>query len=85
MLFRSTELFKSFLEAFDLHRMKILTAIEKGKTLAELTALSPFYNNRFLDRRLQNYFEEHMALENLQILIEQGLVVEHNGIYTTVS
>ncbi len=77
----ATALFKSYLEAFELQRIKVLAAIEKGKTLAELTALSPFYNNRFMDLRLQNYFEEHMIFENLQLLIEQGLVIEINGTY----
>lgn len=75
-------LFESYIAAFNLQKMKVLSAIGPGKTLAELTAASPFYNNRFMDLKLQGYFEEHMIAENLAILIEEGLARESSGTYT---
>ena len=80
----ATELFESYLAAFNSQKMKILAATGKGITLEELTAASPFYNNRFMDLKLQNYFEEQMIRENLAVLIEEGLVSEKGGQYTAI-
>ncbi|HPS57082.1 MAG TPA: MBL fold metallo-hydrolase [Spirochaetota bacterium] len=77
----ATSRFESYLAAFTTQKMKVLAAIGKGKTLEELTAVSPFYNNRFMDLKLQNYFEEHMISENLAMLIEEGLVHEDGGMF----
>lgn len=78
----ATARFESYLDAFAKQKMKVLAAIGKGKTLGDLTAVSPFYNNRFMDLKLQNYFEEHMIAENLALLEEEGLVIRVNGVYT---
>lgn len=77
----ATALFESYLEAFNRQKMKVLAAVGSGKTLDELTAVSPFYNNRFMDLKLQNWFEEKMITENLALLIEDGLVRQNDGIY----
>jgi len=77
--------FNAYLESFDRQKETIFRMIGAGKTLHELTMLSPFYNNKFMDMQVQYAFEEHMILENLSILIEEGRLVLNNGIYTPVS
>lgn len=73
--------FEAFLSAFHRQRNEVLASLNSGKTLDELTAVSPFYKNRFFDLKIQAYFEEHMIAENLAILIEEGLIREDGGVY----
>lgn len=74
--------FHSFLAGFDRQKSEILNFLGAGKTLHEIAAGSPFYRHRFMDTDIQYAFEEHMAAENLAILIEEGLVVDDCRIYT---
>lgn len=74
-------LFEAFLAAFDRQKMEVLSVTGGGKRLEELVAISPFYGNRFFDLEIQGYFEEHMIAENIRLLIEEGLVYEHGGVY----
>ncbi len=73
--------FEAFLSAFYRQKNEILITIGSGKTMDELLAASPFYKNRFFDLKIQNYFEEHMIAENLELLLEEGLVNEDGGVY----
>lgn len=80
----ATELFTSFLQAFERQKHEILCCLDQGKTLGEIVTLSPFYNNKFLDLTIQNAFEEHMIAENLAILVDEGLVYEDKGLFIPI-
>ena len=43
--------------------------------------MSPFYNHKFMDKIIQDVFEENMSSKILDILIDEGLVNEKNGRY----
>ncbi len=77
----STPRFEAYLAAFERQKNEILRFIGSGKTLHEIAAGSPFYNNRFMDLKIQYAFEEHMAAENISILMEEGRVTERDGVY----
>jgi len=77
----ASTLFTAFLQAFDRQKMEILACLGTGKTLKDIITLSPFYNNKFIDIKIQNVFEGHMAAENLAILLEEGLVYEDEGVF----
>lgn len=75
----ASDLFENFLKAFDHQKEKIFSFLGQGKTLDEIAAGSPFYNNRFMDPIIQYAFEENMARKNLELLIEEGRVYEDSG------
>ena len=76
--------FHAFLESFNRQKNEVYASLGSGKTLDEITLGSPFYKNRFMDPAIQYAFEEHMSLENLSILIEEGRVVDENGYFIPV-
>ena len=80
----ATDRFLDFLACFERQKNDVLNALGQGKTLDELVAASPFYNNKFMDLKIQNAFEAHMGMENLNILIEEGRVVLDKGRYIPV-
>ncbi len=77
--------FNAFLMAFDRQKGEVYDSLGSGKTLDEITKASPIYYNKFMDPVLQYAFEEHMVSENLEILIEEGAVVEDDGRYIPVN
>lgn len=80
----ATAQFNEHIDLFNVHSARIYSALGGGKTLHDLTISSPLYNNRFLDIKIQYMFEEHMILENLAGLIEEGRVREEGGFYYQV-
>ncbi len=70
----TTHHFTSFLNSFDRQKEDVFKALGQGKTLDELVLSSPFYNNKFMELKIQNAFETRMCMENLTILIEEGRV-----------
>jgi len=76
--------FNAFLNAFDRQKDEVRDSLGSGKTLDEITKDSPIYKNKFMDQVLQYAFEEHMVRENLEILIEEGSVIEEQGHYIPV-
>lgn len=78
----STNWFRVFMDGFERQKNRILELLgQGGKTIDELVSISPFYNNRFMDKIIQNVFEENMSLKNLEILMEEKRVYEMNGRY----
>jgi Metallo-beta-lactamase superfamily len=51
------------------------------RTADLLVAASPFYNNRFPDRRLQQIFETQLVVKNLERLVDDGWVIGSRGTY----
>lgn len=80
----ATERFNSFLAAFERQKNEVFMFLGSGMTLHEIASGSPFYRNRFMDPVIQYAFEEHMALENLSLLIAEGRVAEKNGLYIPI-
>ncbi|MFZ5564617.1 MAG: MBL fold metallo-hydrolase [Thermodesulfobacteriota bacterium] len=81
----ATPLFQRFLDGFDRQKEAVLGSLGKeGKTLDEVTAASPFYHNRFIDRVIQNTFEEQMAGKLLALLEEEGRVARKGGRFVPV-
>jgi glyoxylase-like metal-dependent hydrolase (beta-lactamase superfamily II) len=77
--------FNVFLSAFERHKNMILNLLgPSGRTLDEIVSISPFYNNRFMDKIIQDVFEKNMSLKNLEILMEEGRVYEKDGKYIAV-
>ena len=81
----ATERFNAYLAAFGRQKKEVFDFLGRGKTLDEIAAGSPFYKNKFMDTVIQYAFEEHMAAENLAILIEDGQVADDGGVYRAVS
>jgi glyoxylase-like metal-dependent hydrolase (beta-lactamase superfamily II) len=77
----ATDRFNAYLQSFERQKNEILAFLGRGKTLHQIAEGSPFYKNKFMDTIIQYAFEEHMAAENLSILIEEGKVVEDGGVY----
>lgn len=81
----ATALFQRFLDGFDRQKENVLGCLGKeGKTLDEITAISPFYHNRFVDRVIQNTFEEQMVGKLLALLEEEGRVICRQGRFIPV-
>lgn len=80
----ATDRFNAYLASFDRQKQEVYNFLGKGKTLHEIAEGSPFYKNKFMDTIIQYAFEEHMASENLAILIEEGMVVEDDGVFVPV-
>ncbi|MBI9083241.1 MAG: hypothetical protein JEZ11_06545 [Desulfobacterales bacterium] len=76
---------KAPLEAFRriLYRQRglVLDLCRKPMTLGQVVEASPFYQNRFPDRRIQRMFETHLVAKNLQLLAEDGQVIFSRGTY----
>jgi len=81
----ASERFNAYLAAFERQKKEVFDFLGSGKTLDEIAAGSPFYKNKFMDTVIQYAFEEHMAAENLAILIEEGQVADDGGVYRAVS
>lgn len=62
-------------------RGQILDLCRKPMTLNQMVEASPFYQNRFPDRRIQRIFETQLVEKNLQRLVEDGHVVFSRGTY----
>lgn len=71
--------FAAFLQAFERQKSEVLDCLGQGKTLDEIIAFSPFYGNKFMNLAIQNVFERQMVLENLALLMEEGIVCEDKG------
>lgn len=80
----ATDRFNAYLASFDRQKQEVYDFLGTGKTLHEIAEGSPFYKNKFMDTVIQYAFEEHMAAENLGILIEEGKVVEDGGVFVPV-
>ena len=80
----ATAEFEAFLKIFDRHRQMILDLCSPPRTLEEIGATSPFYDDRLPEKIVQQIFEENMAEKHLKMLIRDGLVEEANGVYSRV-
>lgn len=80
-----TDRFEAFLACFDRQKEEVFKALGPGKTLEDLVLSSPFYNNKFMELKIQNAFETQMSLENLAILMDEGRVVMRDGRYEPVA
>lgn len=77
----ATPAFHAFLDSFERHRETVFQALGRPRTLDELVAESPFYHDRFFDRRIQHVFERNMIAKNLELLVEEGRVGFSGGSY----
>jgi glyoxylase-like metal-dependent hydrolase (beta-lactamase superfamily II) len=80
----ATPLFDNYLAAFDRQKEQVYSAIGAGKTLHEITQVSPFYNNKFFDPFIQYTFEEYLVYNNLLVLIEDGRIVKDGDLYLCI-
>ena len=66
-----------------LHRQsrRVLDLCRPPVTLEQVVAASPFYQNRFPDRRLQRVFETILVSKILDRLVDQGRVILSRGTY----
>lgn len=80
----ATDRFKAYLASFERQKKEVFDFLGKGKTLHEIAEGSPFYRNKFMDPIIQYAFEEHMAAENLEILIEEGMVAADGDVFVPV-
>jgi len=76
--------FSAFLAAFGRQKQEVYDFLGSGKTLHEIAEGSPFYKNKFMDAVIQYAFEEHMAGENLALLVEEGSVAVEGGVFVPV-
>ncbi len=76
--------FKEYFDGFAVHQKKVLDLCESPRTLEEMLAISPFYQNKFFDRTFQNTFERELIMKNLEQLIRKGLVEESEERYIRV-
>ena len=81
----ATKQFHNFLDCFDRQKEDVFRCLATGKTMEEIVAYSPFYNNKFMDLTIQNAFETQMIKENLALLIEEGRVKEIGGRYIPIA
>ena len=76
---------KAPLEAFgrilSRQRSQVLDLCRQPRTLGQMVDASPFYQDRFPDRRFQHIFETELVAKNLQRLMEDGQVVLQGGVY----
>ena len=80
----ATEVFEAYLAGFERQQRKILALCESPITLDAIAAASPFFRDSFSEKLLQMLFEKRMALKHLTLMIQQGLVIESNGLYRKV-
>lgn len=73
--------FTAFLDAFERQKNEIYGSLGRGKTLGQIAAESVFYKKKFTGSDVYYAFEEHMASENLALLVEEGRVRYQNGVY----
>jgi glyoxylase-like metal-dependent hydrolase (beta-lactamase superfamily II) len=76
--------FKKCFDGFAVHQKKVLDLCDPPRTLDEMLAISPFYQNKHYDRIIQKAFEGELILKNLEMLILNGLVVESEGRYRLI-
>ncbi len=76
--------FEAFLAVFDRHRQRILDLCRPPRTLEQIAAASPFYEDRLPEKMIQKIFEENMAEKQLDLLIRDGLVQESDGLYSRI-
>ena len=66
---------KRYARRLQRQRRLVLDQCRAPSTLEQVAAASPFYRNRFPDKRLQRIFETHLVAKNLRRLLEEGRVV----------
>lgn len=77
----AADAFREYLDGFERHRNLVLALCDPPKTVAEMIAASPFYNDKMPDKTIQNLFERMMIEKNLELLIEEGQVGMKDGKY----
>jgi glyoxylase-like metal-dependent hydrolase (beta-lactamase superfamily II) len=81
----AAEEFQGFLSKFDQRLNMVGDLCKEPKTLDDLANISPFYNDKLPDKRIQYIFEKKMSLKNLEVLIRQGRVLKEGDHYRTIS
>ena len=65
-------------------RREVLDLCHRPRTLKELVDLSPFYRNRFPDRRTQQIFEARLIGKNLSLLLQEEKIACKDGRYVRI-
>lgn len=73
--------FDQYLAAFDRHQESVLDLCRQDMDLEAMQQASPFYRNRMPDATFQRIFETQMIRKNIEMLIDNGRVVEKHGHY----
>ena len=81
---RAVSEFEAFMAGFDRHRRTVLELCHPSTTVEEITAKSPFFKGRFLDRVIQRTFEGNMIKKILALLVRDGAVEESVGRFRRV-
>ena len=76
--------FQAFQDALVRQRREVLDLCDRPLTLKELVDLSPFYRNRFPDRRTQQIFEARLIGKNLSLLLQEKKVACKDGRYVRI-
>ncbi len=66
----ATSDFNAFLACFDHQRQSVLNLYKSLRNFDDIVAASPFYQNRFPDKYLQDMFEAVMIKRNLELIDE---------------
>ncbi len=79
------EEFQQFLKKFQEQAEMMLDICKEPRTLDELGKMSPFYNDKLPDKRVQYIFEKRMSQKNLEFLERQGKVTKEGDSFRAVS
>ncbi|BBO90781.1 MBL fold metallo-hydrolase [Desulfosarcina ovata] len=71
--------FARYLEAFERQKMAVRALCATGMDLEAMIQASPFYHNRMADIKMQRIFESQMIRKNLELLLDEGGIVEKQG------
>lgn len=77
--------FLDFLGKFQEQTEMILDICKEPRTLDELGKMSPFYNDKLPDKKVQYVFEKRMSQKNLEFLERQGKVIKEGDSFRAVS
>ncbi len=73
--------FEKLLRSFERQRQAVLKLCERGMTLDDMVAASPFYRNAYPNREIHSIFEAYLVKKNLELFQQDGLVKECSGRY----
>jgi len=73
-----------FAAGFEIQKNSVFERCSTPQTLQQLIEKSPFYYNKMPDKTFQAIFETPMIEKNLDLLLTEGLITEHNGQYSQI-
>jgi glyoxylase-like metal-dependent hydrolase (beta-lactamase superfamily II) len=81
----ATDHFNRFLEKFQEQAQMVADLCKDPRSLDQLGKISPFYNDKLPDKRVQYIFEKRMSLKNLEYLRRQGRIIKEGDRFRTIS